>query len=163
MTGYSGEENSVGTVRPMVVAVAHLTLSAIWLGSMVYSLIVVQPRVASFFADEDRHEEFLLVLAHGNRWPVVAVICALTLSAGYVIVTMPGLAGAYAIALVLYAAAGALFCEVSWRHWPARVFALPQELPRFRRRLRCQAWIMLGLVGAAYIVALSATTRQAGL
>ena len=49
----------------MVVAVAHLTIAAIWLGSMVYSLLVVQPRVARFFPDESRREEFLLALAHG--------------------------------------------------------------------------------------------------
>lgn len=48
-------------------AVMHLTLAGAWLGSMVYSLGVVQPRVARFFHDEQRREEFLLALAHGNR------------------------------------------------------------------------------------------------
>ena len=33
----------------MPVAVAHLTIAATWLGSMVYSLLVVQPRIARFF------------------------------------------------------------------------------------------------------------------
>jgi hypothetical protein len=77
----------VGNVRFMVVAVAHLTIAATWLGSMVYSLLVVQPRVALFFTDESRREEFLLALAHGNRWRVVAVVGALMLSA---VVMVPG-------------------------------------------------------------------------
>jgi hypothetical protein len=139
----------------MVVAVAHLTIAAIWLGSMVYSLLVVQPRVARFFPDESRREEFLLALAHGNRWRVVALVGVLMLSAVAVILTWPRVMTGYATALVLYAAAAAVFVNVSWRHWPSRVFALPDELAGFRRRLRIQAWAMLGLVGLAFIVTLS--------
>ena len=139
----------------MVVAVAHLTLAAIWLGSMTYSLVVVQPRVARFFADGDRREEFFARLAHGNRWPVVALVITLMLSAVAVMVSTPRVVAGYGAALVLYAGAAAVFYNVSWRHWPARVFALPQELPGFQRRLRFQAWAMLGLVGAAFIAALS--------
>ena len=139
----------------MVVAVVHLTIAATWLGSMAYSLGVVQPKVTRFFPDEERREEFLLVLAHGNRWRVVALVGALMASAAVTMVTWSRVAAAYAVALVFYAAAAAVFVNVSWRHWPARVFAVRAELEGFRRRLRVQAWAMLVLVGTAFMIALS--------
>jgi hypothetical protein len=46
-----------------MVVVAHLTIAAVWLGSMVYSLTVVQPRVERFFPDPERREEFLVTLS----------------------------------------------------------------------------------------------------
>ncbi|TMC03406.1 MAG: hypothetical protein E6J41_27525 [Chloroflexi bacterium] len=63
------------------------------------------------------------------------------------------------MALVLYLAAAAVFANVSWRHWPARVFALPEELAGYQRRLRLQAWTILGLVTVAFLVALSVSVR----
>ena len=43
-----------------------------------------------------------------------------------------GLLIGYLMVVVLYGLAAVIFVNVSWRHWPARVFALPAELPRFR-------------------------------
>jgi hypothetical protein len=143
------------------IVVAHLTLAATWLGAMVYSLLVVQPRVGRFFTDERRREAFLVVLANGNRWRVAPLAGALLLTAAAVVGTAPRLARGYAAALVLYAVAAAIFANVSWRHWPARVFALPDELAGFQRRLRAQAWAMVGLVGTAFVVALSASVAAA--
>jgi hypothetical protein len=53
---------------------------------------------------------------------------------------------------VLLAAASALFWWVSWRAWPRRVFALPDELPGLQRRFRSAAITMLALVGAAFVL-----------
>jgi hypothetical protein len=39
--------------------VMHAGLAASWLGGIVYSLLVVQPKAAAFFADDDSHEAFL--------------------------------------------------------------------------------------------------------
>jgi hypothetical protein len=143
-------------VLPVIFAVVHLTVAATWLGSMAYSLNVVQPKVARFFADDQRREDFLLTLAHGNRWRVVALIGTLLLTAAGVTATAPRTAAiGYGVVLGLYAVAALIFVNVSWRHWPARVFALPAELPGFRRSLTRQAWAMLGLVGTAYLTALS--------
>jgi hypothetical protein len=141
----------------MVIAVAHLTIAATWLGSMVYSLVVVQPRIAQFFTDESRREAFLLAVAHGNRWKVAPVVGALVLSGVVMIATSPRVAAGYAVATIMYAAAAAIFVNVSWRHWPARVFALPDELAGFRSRLQIQAWTMLGLVTVAFVIVLSAS------
>jgi hypothetical protein len=150
-------------VLAVVFGVVHLTVAAVWLGSMAYSLNVVQPKVARFFTDQVRREEFLVTLAHGNRRPVVALICVLLVTAAGVVSAAPHTAAiGYAVVLGLYAAAALIFANVSWRHWPARVFALPAELPGYRRRLAAQAWAMLALVGTGFLVALS-VSLTAGL
>jgi hypothetical protein len=143
------------SVRDLLVVV-HLTIAAVWLGSMVYSLMVVQPRVERFFPGPERREEFLLTLANGNRRPVVTLIAALVLTGLALLALRPGARLGHGVALLLYLLAAALFVHVSWRHWPARVFALPGELPGYQRRLRRLAWTMLALVGAAFLTTLSA-------
>lgn len=139
----------------MPLAIVHLVLAAIWVGSMAYSLVVVQPRVATFFGDDARREEFLVALAHGNRWPVVALLVAILGSAAGALLGWHRAAAGYVVALVLDGTAAALFVHVSWRHWPARVFAVPAELPSYRRRLRRIAWTMLVLAGTAFLAALT--------
>lgn len=119
---------------------------------MVYSLGVVQPRVDRFFPDERDREDFLLVLAQGNRWRVAPLIAVLVATSLALLVTT-GVVG-YVVPLALYVVAGAIFWDVSWRHWPARAFALAGELEGYRRGLRMRAWAMLGLVGTAFLVAL---------
>jgi hypothetical protein len=141
---------------------AHLGLAAMWCGSMGYSLIVVQPKVARFGFDDDRLEEFLTLLAQGNRWKVVPIVAALLgTAAGIAALTGGGTRLVFLGVLLLYCAAAAVFADVSWRHWPARVFALPQERPALRRALRLRAWTMLVLVGVAFAAAL-VTTVWAG-
>lgn len=144
-----------------VPAFAYLTVAAVWVGSMTYSLMVVQPRVARFFPDEQRREEFLQTLAHGNRWRVAGLIAAIVACGLGVIVTGPprAMVAGFTIAVVLDATAGLIFYNVSWRHWPARVFALPEELASFRGRLRGQAWAMLLLAGTGYLTALVVSLR----
>lgn len=144
-----------------MVIVAHLTIAAIWLGSMVYSLIVVQPRVERFFPDPGSREEFLVALANGNRRPVVALIAGLLATDLEILLVRPDVRLGYGIALLLHLVAGALFVHVSWQHWPARVFALPEELPGFQRRLRRLAWTILALVGTAFLTTLSVTVSAA--
>ncbi|MGH3661244.1 MAG: hypothetical protein ACRDT8_02825 [Micromonosporaceae bacterium] len=140
----------------MLFAVIHLAVAAVWLGSMAYSLVVVQPKVTRFFNDDSEAEDFLATLASGNRWPVVALITVLMLTSVGVIATSPRpIAVGYLSVLVFHAVAFGIFWYVSWRHWPARVFALPDELPRMRRQLRLCAWTMLALVATAFLIATS--------
>ncbi|WP_344503287.1 hypothetical protein [Dactylosporangium maewongense] len=131
---------------------AHLGLAAMWCGSMGYSLLVVQPKLARAGLGDDQLEELLTLLAQGNRWKVVPIVAALLATAA-VILTLTGSAVFIAV-LLLYCAAAAVFADVSWRHWPTRVFALPAERPGLRRALRLRAWTMLVLVGAAFTTAL---------
>jgi hypothetical protein len=134
--------------------VVHLTLAAIWMGAMGYSLTVVQPKVDRFFPDEEQREEFLLLLAHGNRWKVVGLIAALV-STGVTLAVL--VSGWYAVSVVLYGIAAGIFWHVSWRHWPARIFAVPAELTGYRRRLRLLASGMTFLAGSAFVCTLAVT------
>lgn len=146
------------------VQVCHLVLAAIWMGSMIYSLIVVQPKVAAFFTDDEEREVFLAALANGNRWRVVALAGALTDSGAVVVAgadSTPVRVG-YSAALILYLAAVAVFIDVSWRHWPARVFALAHERAGFRKALKRRAWTMAALVGTGFVVTLSVSVAWAG-
>jgi hypothetical protein len=146
------------------VQVCHLVLAAIWTGSMIYSLIVVQPKVAAFFTDDEEREVFLAALADGNRWKVVAMAGALTVFGALVVAgtaSTPVRVG-YGAALVLYLAAVAVFVEVSWRHWPARVFALAHERAGFRQALKRRAWTMAALVGTGFVVTLAVSVVSAG-
>ncbi|WP_433078659.1 hypothetical protein ACQP1P_37955 [Dactylosporangium sp. CA-052675] len=128
----------------------HLALAAAWAGAMGYSLLVVQPKAERFFAGrDDDYEDFLLVMAHGNRWKVVPLI------AGLMVTAVPA---HLSYLLPVYVIAAVVFANVSWRHWPARVFALPAERAGFRRSLRLQAWVMTVLAGGAFLTGLAATS-----
>lgn len=141
----------------VVFAIVHLGVGAAWFGSMTYSLFVVQPAVAKFFQETTRREEFLVALAQGNRWRVVGLVAALLLSGLGVVATAQGVVRVgFLVAVVLEAVAAAIFVEVSWRHWPARVFATAEELPAYQRALRVRATAMIGLVGIAFALALVA-------
>ncbi len=144
----------------VIVQLVYLVLTTLWLGSMVYSLVVVQPRVARFFRDDEQREEFLVVLANGNRWPVVALVVGLLLSGGGVAFAGSGAVSVgFTLAVGLDLVAAGIFVDVSWRHWPARIFALPEEIPGFRRRLTVRAATMTVLIGVSYVVALTVSLR----
>jgi len=144
----------------VIVQLVYLVLTTLWLGSMVYSLVVVQPRVARFFRDDEQREEFLVVLANGNRWPVVALVVGLLLSGGGVAISGSGAVSVgFTLAVGLDVVAAGIFVDVSWRHWPARIFALPEEIPGFRRRLTVRAATMTVLVGVSYVVAMIVSLR----
>jgi uncharacterized membrane protein len=150
-----------GGVIYAALVVVHAGLAAVWLGGMTYSLIVVQPKVARFFGpDDDRHEEFVALVAQGNRWKVVALIVALA-GTGVALWAMNEYedTAAHLAKAGLLAAATGIFWYVSWRHWPRRVFALPEERPAMRRQLRLLATTMTVLVGVAFVVGVSVATR----
>ena len=126
-----------------------------WLGAMGYSLFVVQPRLGRMVGhDPVRVEEIHRELAHGNRWRVVALIAILWLTGiglallrpgGWIVLSVKGLA---------LAGASVLFWWVSWRGWPARVFALPGELAPLQLRFRRIALAMVALVALVFAATL---------
>jgi Flp pilus assembly protein TadB len=136
----------------ILLALVHAGVGAVWLGSMAYSLFVVQPRVGRVLAAgpaEDVYRE----LAAGNRWRVVALIAALGVS-GLALIPLTHHTGIWwallTIKFALLVLATAVFWWVSWRGWPQRVFALPDELPALQRRFRRVAIVMFGLVGIGF-------------
>jgi hypothetical protein len=141
----------------VIVSLIHSGVGAVWLGSMVYSLGVVQPRIGRLFGDPARAEDVYRELAAGNRWRVVALIVMLAGSGVGLVAPVAGEHDDGGWWWALIAAKGGLaivaavcFWWVSWRGWPARVFALPAELPAQQRRFRRVALVMTGLVGAAF-------------
>ena len=117
--------------------VVHLGASAAWLGAMLYSLVVIRPRVREFFSDPDEREDFVVALATDARWKVLALAATLALSgAGLIGVAVaevddPGATWIVLVALkaALLAASVALFAYLSWRLWPARFLAHVGGLP----------------------------------
>jgi Flp pilus assembly protein TadB len=142
----------------VILEAVYLLPAAIWTGAMTYSLSVVQPRTARFFTVDEQREEFLTTLAHGNRWRVLAMAATLIASAAAIMLRQPwpGARVVYGVALVLDVAATTVFVYVSWRHWPARVFALSEELPAFRRRLLICARTIWLCVGFGFVLTLVA-------
>jgi hypothetical protein len=134
-----------------------------WLGAMGYSLFVVQPRAAAFFAgrtdaDEDL-EQFVSTLAHRQRWPVLTALATLAISGALLVVlgrprptSMAWTIAVSVQSLCLVVAAG-LFSFVPWRMWPARVFALPAARPALRRRFRQVGLTLFTLAVVATAVA----------
>jgi hypothetical protein len=58
----------------------HLGVGAVWLGGMLYSLFVVQPRVPRVLPDPVAAEELYREFGAGNRWRVIGLIAVLALS-----------------------------------------------------------------------------------
>jgi uncharacterized membrane protein len=137
----------------------HAGTAAVWLGAMLYSLLVVQPRAAATLDDP---EELYVALAAGARWKVIAMVGVLAASGAGLIIAEDDASTAWvvlvAIKTALLIAALALFAHVSWRMWPARLFALPAELPGHRRRFRLVALALTAMVGTAFVLGTVAQT-----
>lgn len=142
------------TLARSLLLLAHAGVGAVWLGSMSYSLFVVQPRVGRRLREPERAEDLYRELAAGNRWRVVALITTLAVS-GLGLLALPAhrstawwLLIAAKSALLLVAAG--LFWWVSWRGWPRRIFARPAELPAIQRRFRQVAIALSAVIGVAF-------------
>jgi hypothetical protein len=137
-----------------VLVLVHLGVAAVWLGSMGYSLFVVQPRIRRVLPDPVRAEELYRELAAGNRWRVIGLIAALAASGIALVFVHDGHSYGWWLTIwlkvLLLVASSALFWWVSWRGWPRRVFALPAELPAEQVRFRRVAVAMATLVGLAF-------------
>ena len=145
-----------------IAGAAHVLAAAIWLGAMAYSLAVVQPRSRRFLDDEESREGFAAMLASGARYPVLALIALIAVS-GAALTAIGGDEGRpdgwwalIAAKAVILALAFALFAFVSWRLWPARLFAVPAERDAIRRRFAAVAIALVALVGTAIVLGAAA-------
>jgi hypothetical protein len=138
----------------------HLGVATGWFGGMLYSLFVVQPRIPRVLPDPARAEDMYRELGAGNRWRVVGLIAVLAVSGGLLVYVQSGHSWLWwalvAAKTLLLAGASVLFWWVSWRGWPRRVFALPDELPAQQARFRRVALAMAGLVGVAFVLGVAA-------
>ena len=140
----------------VLLVLIHTGIGAVWLGSMVYSLGVVQPRIGRIFPDPAKAEDVYRELAAGNRWRVAALIVFLGLSGAALLLDSSDKSPTWWVLIALKAglliAAAGCFWWVSWRGWPARIFALPAELPALHRGFRRIALLMTALVGAGFVL-----------
>ncbi|MGH3657615.1 MAG: hypothetical protein ACRDUA_13240, partial [Micromonosporaceae bacterium] len=145
-----------------LLVLVHVGVGALWWGAMSYSLTVAQPRITRLFGTPVAAEEAYRELAAGNRRRVVGLIGVLAAS-GAALVALAGprpygwwlLIAAKGLLLVL---ASGLFWWVSWRGWPRRLFALPDELPPLQRRFRQIAIGLVASVGTAFVLGVAAAT-----
>ena len=139
-------------IRALLTTV-HAGTAAVWLGAMLYSLLVVQPRAMAALKDP---EALSVALAAGARWKVISVCAVLAASGAGLIAVEDDATTAWsvlvALKVVLLAGALLLFSYVSWRLWPARLFALLAELPAYRRRFRRVAYALTAMVGVAFVL-----------
>jgi uncharacterized membrane protein len=142
-------------------AIVHVLAGAAWFGAMAYSLFVLQPKAARYFDDPAKFEEFIASIAQGARWPVVISLSVIAATGAglWLVATNRGTAWTVLIAvkLALFLIALAIFCYTSWRLWPARVFAMPQQVARFQRTFRRVGWTLISI--AAMEIALGVLAR----
>ncbi|TDW90187.1 hypothetical protein EV137_3999 [Kribbella pratensis] len=139
------------TATTAVLAIIHVGLAAAWVGGMAYSLFVVQPKLKKYFGkDQEGREMLTAVIASGNRWKVIGLIGAITLTGGALLAINREHWWIHAVKGFLLLIATVIFWYVSWRHWPQRVFATTAELPKLQARLIALATTMLGLAGTAF-------------
>ena len=147
-------------MEPMtaLVAILHAGLAAAWVGGMAYSLFVVQPKLAKFYArDAGSREALTMVIASGNRWKVVGLIAAIATTGIALLALTTDHWWIHATKAALLIAATAIFWHVSWHHWPHRVFATSTEVPAYQRRLKLLATTMLTLTATAFTLGVLAT------
>jgi uncharacterized membrane protein len=136
-------------------AIPHVLVGAAWFGAMIYSHFVLYPRARAFFERDEDFEGILVAMAHGARWKVIAALGAIAATGAVLLWTRrehagsPGWTAVIFAKCVVFLAAATLFAIVSWKLWPARVFASPKDLPRIRRLFRAVAFTMLALASTS--------------
>jgi len=139
-------------------AIVHALAGAAWFGSMFYSLTVFQPRALAYFVDPVRFEDFIAAISRGARWKVLSAF-GIVLISGIALVAFdhPTPVSGFWVTLiiaksVLFLAALAVFCHVSWNLWPARIFATAEEAPLFQKRFRRIGLLLVLLVGSDLVL-----------
>jgi uncharacterized membrane protein len=67
----------------------HVLGGGVWVGAMVFSIFILQPRAEQFFRREADLEDFIFSVVHGARWKVFSGIVAILLS-GIGLAVWPG-------------------------------------------------------------------------
>jgi hypothetical protein len=126
----------------------HGLSGAAWFGAIFYKTFIIDAKAFSYFPHRPDYERFSTHLAHGMRHLVIAGLSVCGLSGFALTAVKWDSIGDTAFALLVaklavWIAAGALFSYVSWVHWPWRIFASPEEMPRYRTEGR---WLAIGMV-----------------
>jgi uncharacterized membrane protein len=131
----------------------HVLVGAGWMGSTYYAFTVLHPRTPELIESDQQAEDYLIAITHGNRYRV-GFAFAVTLLSGLLLIAIEpqqrsadelwrAMIGAK---LGLWCLTLALFVYVSWKVYPARIFAVGEEIVAFRRRGTILRASMLSLV-----------------
>jgi uncharacterized membrane protein len=136
----------------LALVVLHVLTAAAWFGAMVYSMTVLHPRAMLFFKRDRDFEAFITIISDGARWKVLSAFALIAASGiGLTIINGQPSSALWLVLIglksVLFLVAIALFVYVSWRLWPARIFADDADIPVFQRRFKWIAWALIGLAG----------------
>jgi uncharacterized membrane protein len=139
-----------------ILAIVHVLAAAGWFGAMCYSAFILHPRARRFFTNAADFEAFIATVSDGARWKVLGTLALIGLSGTGLTLLSGSRSPTWwvliaAKSLFLLAALG-LFVYVSWRLWPARVLALPNEIPRFQAIFRRVAGAMIALAAMAMVL-----------
>jgi uncharacterized membrane protein len=135
----------------------HVLASAALFGAMFYSITLIQPKAKRFFQKPEDFEEFITFISNGARWKVLG---------GYAVIAITGFALIpfhhspmsrtwmilITTKIILLAAAVIFFSYVSWRLWPSRVFATPEEIPKYQRLFRLVGFVMITFVTIDFVL-----------
>lgn len=144
----------LSTTLDLTLRVLHVLIGAAWLGSVYFSLTVLHPQGREVFEDDARFEQFVIGLSNGNRARVLTGFAG-TFLTGWALVALHmgqphptwwwGIVG---VKTAVFFGALCVFWYVSWRLWPARLFAVEEEFATFRRRgtiMRATSLILVGI------------------
>lgn len=147
----------------------HVLGAILWIGSIYFSASAIHQRAPSLFARDEDFEAFVTGLSDKNRYRHLLAFSASLLSGlalvvlGHARYSHPDHAYSWALIAVkgaCFVIGALIFSYISWRLWPERIFALPQELEQQRRRgaaARWSLWTSLMLAAAAGVLLAHAT------
>lgn len=125
----------------VVLAILHALAGGLWLGGVFYSLFVLRPRAQRYFAREAQFEEFVAAVSHGGRAKFLLALAGIAVTgAGLAYLRWradsPGWLTVLCVKTALFLTIAGAFAYISWRLWPARVFAAGAELRGVQGRFR---------------------------
>lgn len=143
----------------LIMRLVHVLGAILWIGSIYFSASAIHQRAPALFARDEDFEAFVTGLSDKNRYRHVLAFSASLLSGlalvalGHARYAHHGHAWSWALIAikgVLWVIGALIFGYISWRLWPERIFSLPQELKRQRRRGAWARWsLWASLMGAA--------------
>jgi uncharacterized membrane protein len=152
---------SFGALGTILLRLVHVLAAAAMFGAMFYSFTVLQPRARRYFQNPKDFEEFITFISNGARWKVLSGFGLIAVSGfALILLRQSDMNRAWTIIIaakvVVLFLAVAFFCFVSWRLWPARVFATPDEIPRLQRAFRLVGFTMLTLMAVEFVLSIIA-------
>ena len=148
----------------ITLAVIHVGASIQFLGSMIYSVFVARPAAEKFFADDPHTlNMFQITLAHGGRPKVGATLLVLLLSGVGLLVVDNDLDTTETIFMAIksigFVAIVMAFWYMSFKLWPRRVFAVPDDMPAIMQRFVVSVIVTFSAAWAGVILGVIMTHR----